>query len=46
VAGLRAAGVQPPGTDRYLAPEIETAVGYVATGGAVRAAETVIGPLQ
>jgi len=46
VAGLRAAGVEKPGTDRYLAPEIEAAVGYVATDGAVRAAETVIGPLQ
>jgi histidine ammonia-lyase len=46
VAGLRAAGVEGPGTDRYLAPEIEAAVQYVATGGAVRAAELAIGPLQ
>jgi histidine ammonia-lyase len=35
-----------PGPDRYLAPEIETAVQLVATGGAVRAAEAVTGPLS
>jgi histidine ammonia-lyase len=35
-----------PGPDRFLAPEIEAAVGYVASGGAVRAAESVLGPLQ
>ena len=34
-----------PGPDRYLAPEIEAAVAYVASGGAVRAAESVLGPL-
>ena len=37
---------QGPGADRYLAPEIEAAVRYVATGGAVRAAETAAGPLS
>jgi histidine ammonia-lyase len=55
VAGLRAGvegatgtrpGVAGPGTDRYLAPEIEAAVAYVATGAAVRAAETAAGSLQ
>jgi histidine ammonia-lyase len=52
VAGLRAGepgsrpGVSGPGTDRYLAPEIEAAVTYVATGAAVRAAETAVGDLQ
>jgi histidine ammonia-lyase len=53
VDGLRAgdgpgarARVAGPGTDRYLAPEIEAAVSYVATGAAVRAAETAVGPLQ
>jgi len=46
VAGLRAAGAEGPGADRFLAPEIETAVGYVASGGAVRAAQTVTGPLE
>jgi histidine ammonia-lyase len=53
VGGLRAgdgpgarARVTGPGTDRYLAPEIEAAVCYVATGAAVRAAETAVGALQ
>ena len=55
VAGLRGgddagpgarAGVAGPGTDRYLAPEIEAAVTYVASGAAVRAAETAVGALQ
>ena len=49
VEGLRAetggAGVPGPGTDRFLAPEIEAAVGYVASGAAVSAAEAVTGPL-
>jgi len=45
VAGLRET-VAGPGTDRYLAPEIEAAVGYVATGAALRAAETETGPLR
>jgi histidine ammonia-lyase len=49
-AGLRAgAGGGPavagPGPDRFLSPEIEAAVGYVASGAAVRAAEAVAGPL-
>jgi histidine ammonia-lyase len=44
LAGLRA-DVAGPGTDRYLAPEIEAAVAYVASGGVVTAAETVTGPL-
>jgi histidine ammonia-lyase len=48
VAGLRAGdgpAVAGVGPDRYLAPEIEAAVGYVASGDAVRAAETAAGPL-
>ena len=45
LAGLRA--VAPgPGPDRYLAPEIEAAIRYLADGSAVRAAESVTGPLQ
>jgi histidine ammonia-lyase len=49
-AGLRAGdgdrpGVPGPGPDRYLSPEIEAAVAYVASGGAARAAEAVTGPL-
>jgi histidine ammonia-lyase len=46
LAGLRAAGVPGPGGDRYLAPEIETAARYIASGGAVRAAAAVMGPLE
>jgi histidine ammonia-lyase len=49
VAGLRAgawADVAVPATDRFLAPEIEAAVAYVASGAAVRAAEAVTGPLE
>ncbi len=34
-----------PGPDRFLAPEIEAAVRFVASGAAVRAAESVTGPL-
>ena len=47
-AGLRAGAlpdVAVPATDRFLAPEIEAAVAYVASGAAVRAAEAVTGPL-
>lgn len=35
-----------PGPDRFMAPEIEAAVQFVATGAATRAAETVTGPLN
>ena len=45
VAGLRAK-VAGPGPDRFLAPEIEAAVDYVASGAAVQAAESVTGSLQ
>ncbi len=45
VAGLRAT-VAGPGPDRFLGPQIEAAVEYVATGGAVRAAQAVTGPLE
>ncbi|MFP1628655.1 histidine ammonia-lyase [Streptomyces sp. 5K101] len=44
VAELRR-DVPGPGTDRYLAPEIEAAVRCVASGRALRAAESVTGPL-
>jgi histidine ammonia-lyase len=44
-AGLRAT-VDGPGPDRFLAPEIDAAVEYVASGNAVRAAEAIAGPLQ
>ena len=35
-----------PGADRFLAPEIEAAVQFVTTGGALRAVEGVTGPLE
>jgi histidine ammonia-lyase len=35
-----------PGVDRFLAPEMEAAVQFVADGGALRAVETVTGPLS
>jgi histidine ammonia-lyase len=44
-AGLRAT-VPGPGPDRHLSPEIAAAVGFVASGGPIAAAETVLGPLQ
>ncbi|HEX2706200.1 MAG TPA: histidine ammonia-lyase [Candidatus Lustribacter sp.] len=44
VAGLRET-TPGPGTDRYLAPEIESAVTFVARGQALAAAESVTGPL-
>ncbi|MFM9370074.1 histidine ammonia-lyase [Streptomyces sp. Da 82-17] len=44
VAGLRE-HVEGPGTDRYLAPEIEAAVQYVREGRALAAAESVTGEL-
>ena len=43
---LREAGAPSPGPDRFLAPEIETAVQLVASGAAVAAAESVTGPLN
>jgi histidine ammonia-lyase len=49
VAGLRAGAlteVAVPATDRFLAPEIDAAVAYVASGAALRAAEAVTGPLE
>ncbi len=45
VTALRAT-VAGPGPDRFLAPEIEAAVQFVASGDALRAAESVTGPLR
>jgi histidine ammonia-lyase len=45
IAALRAAGVPGPGTDRWLAPEIEITVELITSGAAVAAAESVVGPL-
>jgi histidine ammonia-lyase len=44
VAALRER-VPPPGPDRYLAPEIESAVRLVQDGSLLAAAESVTGPL-
>jgi len=38
--------VPGPGPDRFLAPEIEAAVAFVAGGAAERVAEPVTGPLS
>jgi histidine ammonia-lyase len=46
VRALREAGAPAPGTDRFLAPEIEVAFQLVATGQAAAAAESVTGPLH
>ena len=46
VRALREAGTTGPGPDRFLAPEIETAVALVTSGAAVAAAESVTGPLN
>ncbi len=46
VALLRSSGVQGPGPDRHLSPEIETAVSLVQSGAVLAAAESVIGELQ
>jgi histidine ammonia-lyase len=46
VALLRSRGAAGPGPDRYLSPEIETAVELVATGAVLTAVEDTIGGLQ
>ncbi|GAA1776132.1 histidine ammonia-lyase [Nocardioides hankookensis] len=46
VALLRGAGIEGPGPDRHLSPEIEAAVALVGSGAVLRAAEEVVGPLR
>jgi histidine ammonia-lyase len=46
VALLRDSGIEGPGPDRHLSPEIETAVGLVQSGAVLAAAASVIGELQ
>lgn len=46
VALLRSSGVEGPGPDRHLSPEIETAVSLVASGAVLAAAQSVIGELS
>jgi histidine ammonia-lyase len=43
---LRGSGIEGPGPDRHLSPEIETAVELVRSGAVVAAVEEVIGELQ
>ncbi|WP_344305512.1 histidine ammonia-lyase [Nocardioides bigeumensis] len=43
---LRSSGIEGPGPDRHLSPEIETAVSLVQSGAVVRAVESVIGDLS
>ena len=45
VALLRESGIEGPGPDRHLSPEIEAAVGLVQSGAVLAAAEGVVGPL-
>ncbi|MFD6417788.1 histidine ammonia-lyase [Streptomyces sp. NPDC060194] len=45
IDAARAAGVQGPGPDRYLAPDLAAAEAFVRSGALVAAAETVTGPL-
>ncbi|MGZ9932979.1 histidine ammonia-lyase [Streptomyces sp. NC-S4] len=45
IAGARAAGVQGPGPDRFLAPDLAAADEYIRTGGLLAAVEPVTGPL-
>ena len=42
---LRESGIEGPGPDRYLSPEIEAAVALVASGAVLNAVEDVIGEL-
>ena len=46
VALLRSSGIEGPGPDRHLSPEIEATVALVASGAVLHAAESVIGALQ
>ncbi|MGK5632666.1 histidine ammonia-lyase [Streptomyces sp. URMC 123] len=45
LAALREAGVDGPGGDRFLAPDLAAAEEFVRSGRLVEAAETVTGPL-
>lgn len=45
ITALREAGVQGPGPDRFLAPDLEAADAFVREGALVAAVEPVTGPL-
>jgi histidine ammonia-lyase len=46
VALLRSHGVEQPGPDRHLSPEIETCVELVRDGSVIAAVEAVVGELR
>jgi histidine ammonia-lyase len=46
VALLRSSGIQGPGPDRHLSPEIEAAVELVSSGAVLHAVQDVIGDLR
>ncbi|MER6095191.1 histidine ammonia-lyase [Streptomyces sp. NPDC001728] len=46
IAALRAAGVEGPGPDRFLAPDLAAADTFVREGKLVAAVEPVTGPLE
>ena len=43
---LRSSGIEGPGPDRYVSPEIEATVALVASGAVLHAVEDVIGELR
>ncbi|HET6358815.1 histidine ammonia-lyase [Streptomyces sp. NBC_01410] len=45
IGALRAAGVEGPGPDRFLAPDLEAADAFVRDGKLIAAVEPVTGPL-
>ncbi|MET7618220.1 histidine ammonia-lyase [Streptomyces sp. NPDC005408] len=45
IGALRAAGVEGPGPDRFLAPDLEAADAFVRDGALIAAVEPVTGPL-
>ena len=46
IAAIREAGVEGPGPDRFLSPEIETVVELVSSGALLETLETVTGELR
>lgn len=45
IEAARAAGVEGPGPDRFLAPDLAAAEAFVRDGGLLAAVEPVTGPL-
>ena len=46
IAAIREAGVEGPGPDRFLSPEIETVVELVSSGALLETLEKVTGELR